>query len=77
MTPSWIPVHDIFTGGILNYNLAQDGVGLAPFHETDVAVSASVKSWLEVVRQKLINDEITPDGACLTPHTINLPIVKK
>ncbi len=70
-------IAEVFTGGFLNYNLAQDGVGLAPFHETDTSIPTFYKLWLDVIRAKLISGELTTNGACLTPQIVFLPAALK
>lgn len=47
-------VSGTFTSGVKIYDLANDGVGLAPFHETDSAIPQSTKDRLEFVKQGII-----------------------
>lgn len=49
---------DAFQGGIYVGTLANDGVGLAPFHQLDDLVSAETKAELVTIRQAIIAGEI-------------------
>jgi basic membrane protein A len=64
-----------FTSGVHTYDLAQDGVGLAPFHEADAAVPDSVRGALARVESDLINGIINPNSPC--PSYQFLPNVTK
>ena len=44
-----------FSSGNVTYNLSNDGVGLAPFHETDGVIPLATKTYLNSLRTKLIN----------------------
>ena len=57
-------VYYSFTSGTKVYNLENDGVGLAPFHEADPAVSQSVKDELDTVKQDIISGNIDPLSPC-------------
>jgi len=57
---------DSFTSGALLFGLAQDGVGLAPFHETDASVPFLARFWLDWIKFKLSSGELTTDGPCLS-----------
>ena len=67
----------LFTPGNFAFGLAKDGVGLAPFHETEDDVSSFVQAWLDVIEAKIIAGELDIYGACLTPQVIYLPVVTK
>lgn len=43
--------------------LANEGVGLSPFHELDDQVSAQTRAELEQIREQLIDGSITPPAA--------------
>jgi basic membrane protein A len=62
-----------FTSGAITYDLAQGGVGLAPFHEADPAVPDSVRGALARVERGLIDGVIDPNGPC--PSYLFLPVV--
>jgi basic membrane protein A len=62
-----------FTSGTVLYDLAQDGVGLAPFHEADGAVPTAVREELDRIRQGIISGTIDVNAPC-TGHTIFLPV---
>jgi basic membrane protein A len=47
-----------FMGGVMNNTLANEGVGLAPFHDFDGAVSADVKAALDDLKAKIISGEV-------------------
>ncbi len=51
-----------FTGGTYVGTLANGGVDIAPFHDYDKDVPASLRAELEQVRQKLVSGELTVDG---------------
>ena len=60
-------VSDSFTSGTVRYDLAVDGVGLAPFHETGPYVSERVRGSLRRVQRGIIWGIIDPlDGPCPT-----------
>ncbi len=67
-------VNGEFTSGTVVYDLATDGVGLAPFHETDGSIPQDVKDNLEEVRQGIVNGTINTDYSCAPPRVYaNLP----
>ncbi len=68
-------VSDTFTSGTVLYDLAVDGVGLAPFHEADPFVPQSVRDALGTVKQGIIRGIIDPNGLC--PTYIYLPLTMK
>jgi basic membrane protein A len=53
-------VSDTFTSGTVSYDLAVDGVGLAPFHEADPYVSQRVRGALQRVTKGIIWGIIDP-----------------
>jgi hypothetical protein len=53
-----------FTPGTTLYDVAVDGVGLAPFHETGSSVPSTVRGRLERIRQDMILGRIDLDGPC-------------
>jgi basic membrane protein A len=63
-----------FTSGTLVYDLAADGVGLAPFHEADPFVPQSVRDGLDAVEQGIIDGTIDVYQPCEIYH-VYLPIV--
>jgi len=63
-------VHGTFSSGTVIYDLAMDGVGLAPFHETDGSISQAIKDRLAIVRQGIIDGMVNID-AC--PWLIAFP----
>jgi basic membrane protein A and related proteins len=53
-----------FSAGDKFYDLASDGVGLAPFHAAEAAVSPTVKSYLDMLAQDIIAGNITSSNPC-------------
>jgi basic membrane protein A and related proteins len=47
-----------FQGGIFVSTLANEGVGLAPFHQLDSLVSAETKAEIEAIKQLIIDGEV-------------------
>jgi basic membrane lipoprotein Med (substrate-binding protein (PBP1-ABC) superfamily) len=64
-----------FTFGEVFYDLAQDGVGLAPFHEADPWVPQTVRDALDDVTQGIIDGSIAVSDPCRA-H-IYLPVVTR
>lgn len=62
-----------FTSGTVLYDLAADGIGLAPFHEADALVPQSVRDELKRVEQGVIGGTIDVNALC--PTLIYLPVV--
>jgi len=60
-----------FTSGTVRYDLAADGVALAPFHEADAAIPTAVKDTLAAVRQDIIDGAIDVWEPCW----VNTPYV--
>ena len=65
-------VSDTFTSGTLVYDLALEGVGLAPFHEADVP--QSVRDQLDSVEQGIISGTIDITEDCRGFYYIFLPL---
>jgi basic membrane protein A len=53
---------DSFEGGVIVGTLENGGVGLAPFHDLDSAVSAEMKSELEAIGKGIIDGSISVKG---------------
>ncbi len=53
-----------FSSSTVVYGLAEDGVGLAPFHETDTVIPQSAKDHLDVVKAGIISGAIDIDYPC-------------
>lgn len=51
-----------FKGGVYVGTLKNNGVGIAPFHEFDAQVPASLKAELEEIKAALIDGTITVNG---------------
>ena len=64
-----------FTSGEVYYSLANEGVGLAPYHETDPFVSQNVRDYIDFVEQGIISGIIDPHGSC--SNYIYLPLLNK
>ena len=48
-----------FTGGTALYTASNDGVGLAPFHDAEGAVSADVMAALDDIKAMLASGDLT------------------
>ncbi len=64
-----------FTSGHVLYSLKNDGVGLAPFHGADAAVSQSVRNAIEAARLGIINGTRDVNDNCR--RTLYLPLIRK
>jgi basic membrane protein A len=64
-----------FSSGEVFYDLAKDGVGLAPYHEADPFVPQSVRDALDDVTQGIIDGSIDVNDPCRA-H-IYLPVVTR
>jgi len=47
-----------FKGGVYVGTLANEGVGLAPFHDFDCAVPAALKSGIDALKAKIIDGSV-------------------
>ncbi len=55
--------HDgTFEGGLIVGTLANDGVGLAPFHDFDATVSDETKAEIEAIKQGIVDGSIKVGG---------------
>ncbi len=54
-------------GGNKEYGLSTNGVGLAPYHETDPVISADVKNYIDTLRSGIIGGTISVDTTCYAP----------
>lgn len=63
---------DSFVSGTVVYDLAVEGVGLAPYHEADPYIPAEAKTAVEAARIDLLSGAIDPLRAC-PPFHIYLP----
>jgi len=52
-------VHSSFKNGILTFDITNDGIGLAPFHNFDSQISADVKAKMTDIEAKLKSGAIT------------------
>jgi basic membrane protein A len=64
-----------FTSGTKVYDLANQGVGLAPFHDADPAVPGYVRSYLWRLEQDIIAGKINENNPCR--YYIYTPLVQK
>jgi basic membrane lipoprotein Med (substrate-binding protein (PBP1-ABC) superfamily) len=64
-----------FTSGEVLYNLAAEGIGLAPFHEADPLVSQGVRDALDIVKQGIVSGTIAISDPC-RPN-LYLPVIEK
>jgi basic membrane lipoprotein Med (substrate-binding protein (PBP1-ABC) superfamily)/ABC-type branched-subunit amino acid transport system substrate-binding protein len=67
-------IADLLSGdsvsGTVHYDLANGGVGLAPFHQADVP--QSVRAELDRVRRAIINGTVQVSGPCVRPLGVGL-----
>jgi basic membrane protein A len=69
-----------FSPGLVVYDLADGGVGLAPFHEAENSIPPKVIEQLDWVTRGLIGgvlEPLNPDGPCLFVHQQYLPLTSK
>ncbi len=69
-------VSGTFTSGTVLYDLAADGVGLAPFHETDPYVPTSVRDALQTVKEGITGGGIDIGDTCRTWY-VYVPLVMR
>jgi len=55
-----------FTSGTRAYNMAEGGVGLAPYHDAESAIPGDVKHKLEWIKQGILTGWIDIAGGCPT-----------
>jgi basic membrane protein A len=67
-------VGGVFTSGTMVYDLAADGVGLAPYHEADASIPQSVKDQVESVKQDILDGIIDVWQPCMNQF-IFLPLI--
>src|SRR3989440_9221458 len=56
------------TGGVLTFDLTNDGVGLAPYHQWDSKVSADIKAKLLDIQNKLKDGSLSTGAEGLTKY---------
>jgi basic membrane protein A len=69
-------VSGTFSSGTVVYGLSQEGVGLAPYHETDPHIPASVKARIEQLKFDIMAGRIDVHSAVCT-NFMYIPIVSK
>jgi basic membrane protein A len=47
-----------FQGGVANNTLANEGVGLAPYHDFESAVPADLTTGIDALKAKIISGEV-------------------
>jgi basic membrane protein A and related proteins len=57
------------SGGVLTFDLTNDGVGLAPYHQWDSKVSADIKSKLQDIMTKIKNGTLKTGAEGLTKYS--------
>jgi basic membrane protein A len=70
-------VSGTFTSGTLVYDLALDGVGLAPFHEAEGSIPQSVSDTLDSIEQGIVNGTIDINDDCLGLNRLFIPLTLK
>ena len=61
-----------FSSGTQHYDLANGGVGLAPFHQAASAVPQQVSAELDRVRRAIIRGIVSVQGPCVRPLGVGL-----
>ena len=67
---------DSFTSGTVRYGLSLQGVGLAPYHETDASVPQSVRGALARVERCIVLGACDPLGASCPAYS-HVPLTMK
>jgi basic membrane protein A len=79
-TAVYLTIQDLissaFTSGTVRYGLAADGVGLAPYHETDSVIPTTTKNQVELLKQYLVVGAIDPNST-ICRKFIYLPVITK
>jgi basic membrane protein A len=57
------------SGGVQTFELKNDGVGLAPYHDWDSKVSADIKAKLKDIQDKLKNGSLSTGAEGLTKYS--------
>ena len=57
------------TGGVLTFELKNNGVGLAPYHQWDSKVSADIKAKIADIQTKLTNGSLSTGAEGLTKYS--------
>jgi basic membrane protein A len=47
-------VHGRLGGGLLRFDVANGGVGIAPYHDFDGRIPASVKARIQAIQKQLV-----------------------
>ena len=63
-----------FTSGTVTYHLADSGVGLAPYHETDDDIPADAKNFVNGVQAGIIDGSININESCREQEFTSLRI---
>ena len=66
-------LNDSFTSGTVEYGLAENGVGLAPYHETDGSIPTEIKNYVNAVKADILADNIDIDDPCHDPTILASP----
>jgi basic membrane protein A and related proteins len=53
-----------FTPGIKMYDLSNNGVGIAPFHELSESVPATVEQLVKTTQVMILNGEVDINNSC-------------
>lgn len=54
-------------GGNKEYGISYNGVGLAPYHETETVIPGTVISYIDTLRSAIIGGTISVDTTCYAP----------
>lgn len=67
-------VNNLFTSGTVVYDLALDGVGLAPYHEADPSIPQAFKDQVNLVKDGILAGTIDVWEPCWS-HQVYLPLI--
>jgi basic membrane protein A and related proteins len=69
-------ISENFVPGTVKYDLAVEGVGLAPYHAADAAIPGDAKAAVEAARAGLLDGSIDPLRSCRW-HDVYLPFLNQ
>lgn len=67
-------VNSLFSSGTVVYDLALDGVGLAPYHEADASIPQAFKDQVNLVKDGILAGTIDVWEPCWS-HQVYLPLI--
>ena len=64
---------ETFTSGMVSYGLAENGVGLAPYHGADGEIPPYVKDKIDSIKNQIISKTVNANQSCVIPQLIVRP----